>query len=120
MISCFPVYPFSCLSMQQQRSRIVDENLLVRRINITANHIMDENKVAKKESYEQLDLFTDYKVKQKEKEEEDASLLREKKIQLAILDIKKKYGKNAILKGTNLEESAMTVERNKQIGGHKA
>jgi len=65
-------------------------------------------------------LFTDYEAKQKEKEEEDAILLREKKMQLAILDIKKKYGKNAILKGTNLEEGAMTKERNKQIGGHKA
>jgi len=100
--------------------RIVDENLLVRRINITANHVVNENHVAKEIPYEQLELFTDYEVKQKEKEEEDAALLREKKMQLAILDIKKKYGKNAILKGTNLEEGAMTIERNKQIGGHKA
>jgi len=101
-------------------TRIVDESLLVRRINITANHVVDENIVAKEESYEQLDFFTDYEAKQKEKEEENATLLREKKMQLAILDIKKKYGKNAILKGTNLEEGAMTKERNKQIGGHKA
>jgi len=101
-------------------SRIVDENLLVRRINITANNVVNENIVAKEKPYEQLDLFTDYEAKQKEKEEEDAILLREKKMQLAILDIKKKYGKNAILKGTNLEEGAMTMERNKQIGGHKA
>jgi DNA polymerase V len=81
---------------------------------------MSENIVAKEESFEQLDLFTDYEAKHKEKQEEDAILLREKKMQLAILDIKKKYGKNAILKGTNLEEGAMTKERNKQIGGHKA
>ena len=101
-------------------TRIVDENLLVRRINITANNIVDENIAAKEKPYEQLDLFTDYETKQKEKEEEDAILLREKKMQLAILDIKKKYGKNAILKGTNLEEGAMTMERNNQIGGHKA
>lgn len=101
-------------------TRIVDENLLVRRINITANHVVDENIVVKEESYEQLDLFSDYEAKQEKKEEEDATLLREKKMQLAILDIKKKYGKNAILKGTNLEEGAMTKERNKQIGGHKA
>ncbi len=101
-------------------TRIVDENLLVRRINITANHVVDENSVDKNESYEQLNLFTDYGVMQEEKEEENAKLLREKKMQLAILDIKKKYGKNAILKGTNLEEGAMTIERNKQIGGHKA
>ncbi|BCN32009.1 Y-family DNA polymerase [Anaeromicropila herbilytica] len=101
-------------------TRIVDENLLVRRINITANHVVNESIVRKEESFEQLNLFTDYEAKQKEKEEEEAKLLREKKMQLAILDIKKKYGKNAILKGTNFEEGAMTIERNKQIGGHKA
>ena len=101
-------------------TRIVDENLLVRRINITANHVVGENTVEKEKSYEQLDLFTDNEAKQKEKEEEDATLIREKKVQLAILDIKKKYGKNAILKCTNLEEGAMTMKRNKQIGGHKA
>ena len=101
-------------------TRIVDRNLLVRRINITANHVLNENDVKEEKSYEQLDLFTDYEAMQKEKEEEDATLLREKKMQLTILDIKKKYGKNAILKGTNFEEGAMTIERNKQIGGHKA
>ena len=101
-------------------TRIVDENLLVRRINITANHVVDEKTVAKENSYEQLNLFTDYEAKQKDKEVEDATLLREKKMQHAILDIKKKYGKNAILKGTNFEDGAMTMERNKQIGGHKA
>jgi DNA polymerase V len=93
---------------------------LVRRINITANHVVGEHIAAKEEAYEQLDLFSDYEAKQKKKEEEDAVLQREKKMQLAILDIKKKYGKNAILKGTNLEDGAMTKERNKQIGGHKA
>jgi DNA polymerase V len=101
-------------------SQIVDKNLLVRRINISANRVVDENFVAKEESYEQLNLFTDYEAKQKEKEAENEILLKEKKMQLAILDIKKKYGKNAILKGMNLEEGAMTMERNKQIGGHKA
>lgn len=101
-------------------ARIMDENLLVRRINIAANHVVDESTVAKEEAYEQLNLFTDYEAKQKEKAEEDDVLLREKKMQLAILDIKKKYGKNAILKGMNLEEGATTKDRNKQIGGHKA
>ncbi|WP_124065462.1 DNA methylase [Clostridium sp. E02] len=101
-------------------TRIVDKNLLVRRINITANHVVNEDSVEKEKTYEQLDLFTDYESKQKEKEEESAERSREKKMQLAILDIKKKYGKNAILKGTDLEEGAMTIERNKQIGGHKA
>jgi DNA polymerase V len=101
-------------------TRIVDENLLVRRINIAANHVVDASKVVKEESYEQLDLFSNFDNKQKIKEEEDATLQREKKLQLAMLDIKKKFGKNAILKGTNLEEGAMARERNKQIGGHKA
>ncbi|HOO28668.1 MAG TPA: DNA methylase, partial [Lachnospiraceae bacterium] len=101
-------------------ARIVDEDLLVRRIYVTANHVMREDAAEKEKPYEQLDLFTDYEARQKEKEEEDAALLREKKMQLAILDIKKKYGKNAILKGMNLEEGAMTTKRNKQIGGHKA
>jgi DNA polymerase V len=101
-------------------TRIADENLLVRRINITANHVVSESMVEKENSYEQLDLFTNYEAKQKEKEEEEATFQKEKKMQLAILDIKKKFGKNAILKGTNFEEGAMTKERNKQIGGHKA
>lgn len=101
-------------------SKIVDENLFIRRINISANNVVDECSVEKSEDFEQLSLFTDYKEKQKTKEEEETLLEREKKIQQAVLDIKKKYGKNAILKGMNLEKGAMTVERNKQIGGHKA
>lgn len=100
--------------------RIVDKNLLVRRVNITANHVVDETTVQKKDNFEQLDLFTDYVATQVKKEEEEVSLAREKKMQKAMLEIKKKYGKNAILKGMNLEEGATTLDRNKQIGGHKA
>ncbi|WP_312650159.1 Y-family DNA polymerase [Aminipila sp.] len=100
--------------------RIVDKNLLVRRVNIAVNHIVDEATVQKKDSIEQLDFFTDYAAVQAKKEEEEAELNREKKMQKALLDIKKKYGKNAILKGMNLEEGATTLDRNKQIGGHKA
>ena len=100
--------------------RIVDQNLLVRRVYVTANHVEPEDKSAREAVFEQLDLFTDYEAKQKQKEKEEAELIREKKIQKAMLDIKKKYGKNAVLKGMNLEEGAMTVERNGQIGGHKA
>lgn len=99
--------------------RIVDENLLVRRINITANHIVDEATVQKTANSEQLDLFTDYEAERAKKEAEEAQLAREKRMQKAILDIKKKHGKNAILKGMNLEEGATTVDRNRQIGGHK-
>ncbi len=100
--------------------RIVDKNLLVRRINITANRIVSENTVVKKNEYEQLDLFTDYEELHRKQAEEDAALEREKNMQKAMLDIKKKFGKNAILKGINLEEGATAKERNEQIGGHKA
>ena len=62
----------------------------------------------------------DYAAAQAKKEKEEAELAREKRMQQAMLKIKKKYGKNAILKGMNLEEGATTVNRNKQIGGHKA
>ncbi|WP_313578383.1 Y-family DNA polymerase [Lacrimispora sp.] len=100
--------------------RIVDKNLLVRRVNITANHVVDEETVQKSDNFEQLDLFTDYGAVQAKKEEEEAELAREKSMQKAMLEIKKKFGKNAILKGMNLEEGATTLDRNKQIGGHKA
>lgn len=99
--------------------RIVDKSLLVRRVNITANNVVDESTVKKEDSIEQLDLFTDYAAVQAKKEEEEVELEREKKVQQAMLEIKRKYGKNAILKGMNLEEGATTLERNKQIGGHK-
>lgn len=100
--------------------RIVDKNLMVRRVNITANHVMNEETVHETDNFEQLDLFTDYAAVQAKKEEEEAEFAREKSMQKAMLEIKKKYGKNAILKGMNLEEGATTVDRNKQIGGHKA
>jgi len=99
--------------------RIVDKNLLIRRVNITANRVVDEASVQKSDGFEQLDLFTDYAAVQAKKEAEEAQLAREKRIQKAMLEIKKKHGKNAILKGMNLEEGATTVDRNKQIGGHK-
>jgi len=100
--------------------RIMNPDLLVRRINLSANHVVDEDSVVETEAFGQLDLFTDYSKVEKEREEEKRNLEREKKMQLAMLDIKKKYGKNAILKGMNLEEGAMTMKRNAQIGGHKA
>ena len=100
-------------------SRIADKNLYVRRINITANNVVYESSVEKEDSYEQLSLFTDYADEQEAKKEEEF-LLREKKMQRAVLDIKKKYGRNAIIKGMNLQEGATAKERNRQIGGHKA
>ena len=101
--------------------RIVDKNILVRRLNIVANHVLPESAAPKKnEGFQQLDLFTDYAALQAEQEQERAALDREKKMQQAMLTIKKKFGKNAILKGMNLEEGATAKDRNKQIGGHKA
>ena len=73
-----------------------------------------------KESYEQLQLFRDYEEVKGGREKEEAALEKEKRIQHAMLDIKKKFGKNAILKGMNLEEGATAKDRNSQIGGHKA
>lgn len=100
--------------------RIIDEKLLVRRIYVTANRVEEESAAGKQEAYEQLDLFTDYGALQKQKEQEEKEREKEMKMQQAMLEIKNKFGKNAILKGMNLEEGAMTVERNRQIGGHKA
>lgn len=94
--------------------RIADHSLSVRKVSICANHITDENKT--KPANVQLDLFTDYS---KIKAEEDA-LKKERSLQNAMLRIQKRYGKNAILKGTNLQDCATTVERNNQVGGHKA
>lgn len=100
--------------------RIVNRHLLVRRVYLTATHVTEEGAAEKKETYEQLNLFTDYEALQKEQEKEEADLEREKKMQQAVLSIKKKFGKNAILKGMNLEEGATTANRNNQIGGHNA
>jgi len=100
--------------------RIADKNLLVRRVNITANHVVDENSILKTDTFEQLDLFTDYEALEKKTAEEEAALAREKKVQEAVIEIKKKFGKNAVMKGMNLEEGATTASRNRQIGGHKA
>ena len=97
-------------------SRIVDENLLVRRINMSANHVISE-KEAKQDRYEQLNLFD--MISEKENVDQE-QLKKEKDIQKAILDIKKKFGKNAILKGMSLQEGATAIDRNNQIGGHKA
>lgn len=100
--------------------RIVDKNLLVRRINVTACHLVGEDTVQESTCCEQLDLFTDYDALKKEQAEEDAALERERHIQDAIIMLREKYGKNAVLKGMNLEEGATTISRNKQISGHKA
>jgi DNA polymerase V len=100
--------------------RIVDRNLLIRRINVTANHVIDEAAVSKEPEVEQLNLFKDYEAEEAKRKAELAELERERKMQLTMLTIKKRYGKNAILKGMNFEEGATAKDRNSQIGGHKA
>ncbi len=95
--------------------RIVDRSLLIRRLNITANHTMREGDAAA-DSFEQLDLLTDYE----QRDAERKSLEREKNKQRAILEIKKKFGKNAVVKGMDLQDGATAISRNGQVGGHKA
>lgn len=100
--------------------RIVDERLLVRRVNISANRLKSEEDVREAEVFEQMDLFTDYDALERQQEEERKSLAKERNVQEAMLDIKRKYGKNAILRGMNLQEGATAREKNSRIGGHKA
>lgn len=100
--------------------RIVDPGLLARRVNLVAARVVPESSLEQEEIVEQLDLFTDQEAESKKREEEAAELERERKRQEAVLSIKKRYGKNAILKGANLVDGATAKDRNGQIGGHKA
>ena len=100
--------------------RIMDRNLLIRRMYLVANRVVGEADAPKLETVQQLDLFTDYAAEQAKQEAEAAQLAKEKSIQKAMLSIKKKYGKNAILKGINLEDGATARDRNGRIGGRKA
>lgn len=100
--------------------RIVNPDLLIRRLNLTTNHVVDESSVKKDTVPQQLDLFTDYEELERKKKEEQAALDKERRMQEAQLAIKQRFGKNAILKGLNFEEGATAKERNAQIGGHKA
>ncbi len=99
--------------------RIADKKLTVRRLNITATHVVPEG-TPMPSAPEQMDLFTDYEEEARRRRAEEEELAREKRRQKAVLGIKDKYGKNAILKGMNLEEGATARSRNEQIGGHKA
>ena len=92
----------------------------MRRFYLTATRVADEASAPDKNAFEQIDLFTDYAAKREQEAQESAGLEREKKIQQAMLDIKKRYGKNAILKGMNLQEGATAKDRNNTIGGHHA
>lgn len=98
---------------------IVDKRLMSRRINITANHVIKEEDAMVKQECRQLDLFTDFMDKESHNEE-DMQLNKEKQVLKTMIDIKKKYGKNAVVRGMNLKEGATAMDRNRQIGGHKA
>lgn len=100
--------------------RISDKNLTVRRVTIVAGRVIDEDDIPPEETYEQLDLFTDYSQLESKNRKENEELQRERRMQETLLAIKKKFGKNAILRGTNFEEGATAKSRNEQIGGHKA
>ncbi len=100
--------------------RVVDPLLLVRRMNLVANHVIYEVDLPEEKEVEQLDLFTDYSAREEQEKQEEAEQQRERRRQQALLSIKKKFGKNAIMKGMNLEEGATAKERNATIGGHKA
>jgi DNA polymerase V len=97
--------------------RIVDKKLSVRRINLTAGRLVKEDEYHAGEQLDMLSLLTDG---DSAHEEREIKRKKERKIQSAVLDIKKKYGKNSIIKGMNLEDGATAKDRNEQIGGHKA
>ena len=110
-----------CRAVLDLYDRIVDPDLLVRRMNLSLNHVVDKDSPeVSRPVYEQLDLFTDYEAVMKEREQEKKREQKERRLQEAMLDIKGKYGKNAILKGTNFREGATGKDRNRQVGGHKA
>jgi len=95
--------------------RIINKDLLVRRINITANNVVNIEKANERQGFEQINLFDDLENEKKERKKEEA----ERRLQKAMLNLKNKYGKNAILKGMNFIEGGTTIERNGQVGGHR-
>ena len=107
-------------AMMDLYERIVDKNLLVRRVTISANHVVHESAAGSAAPLEQLDMFSDYADQERKLQAEQAALEREKRGQQAIIALRKRFGKNAVLKGMNLQEGATTKDRNEQVGGHKA
>ncbi|MCR5681723.1 MAG: DNA methylase [Clostridiales bacterium] len=100
--------------------RIVDPHLSVRRMFVVANHAISENEIPQNTGGEQIGLFADIDAMEREQEAAASADAEEKQLQKTVLGIKKKFGKNAILKGMNFEEGATTRERNRQVGGHRA
>jgi DNA polymerase V len=100
--------------------RIVDDMLLVRRVNICVCNLKDESVRNQASAPMQMSLFIDYEAMEKQRQIREAAYEREKRSQHAMINIRRKFGKNAILKGMNFEDGATTIDRNLQIGGHKA
>ena len=100
--------------------RCVNPDLLIRRMNLTTNHVVAESALTQDDAPKQLDLFTDYEALARQRQEKQVKRDKERRMQEAQLKIKKHFGKNAILRGLNFDEGATAKERNKQIGGHKA
>ncbi len=99
--------------------RIVDRDLLVRRMYVVANHVKDEGTMPAICAPKQLDLFTDHEEEERQREKREKELEKEKNVQEAVVSIHKKFGKNSLVKGMNLQQGATTIERNGQLGGHK-
>ena len=100
--------------------RIVQPQLMVRRVNLVASRTSSEQSVMTRPAFEQMDLFTDQEALERLREQEEQMLKRERSCQLAVLEIRRRFGKNAILRGMNLQKGATAMDRNRQIGGHKA
>lgn len=105
--------------MLELYKNIVNSDLLIRRVNIVANNVIDEKKANNKPNYQQFDLFTNFQELDEKNKKQKQDEKEENKLQNVLLSIKQRYGKNAILKGMNLEEGGTTIDRNGQIGGHK-
>ena len=106
--------------IKRNRFILLNKDLSDRMMRIVCAHVIEEAAISKEPEAEQLDLFTDYAEEEARRKAEETELERERTMQLAMLTIKKRYGKNAILKGMNFEEGATAKDRNSQIGGHKA
>lgn len=99
--------------------RIANPQLLIRRLNLTTNHVIAEAQVSQEPQPQQLDLFTDYEAERQQREAEQQALDKERRFQEAQLAIKQRFGKNALLRGMSYQEGATAKQRNEQIGGHK-
>ena len=100
--------------------RIVDPQLFIRRVNVVASHTSREQAAPVWPAAEQLDLFTDHEAEMQRRQAEERLLKQERRCQKAVLEIRRRFGKNAILRGMNLQDGATAMDRNRQIGGHKA